>query len=543
MDVLGLEKLHPVRAAQNAAMSAAAAEKTKAAAEAPLQGDSVSVEGRTPPSAASASAEQLLGRLMEEGVVTGASRSIPSPEIPGGEYGSAALRLDLGDGEGAAEAQGELEEEWRPYLPPRAEQALSLPTDGRSLLLTLYGMPEGDGGLLDLGALSLPLNLDGMLLAQMLDGSYRLLGLGQEALSAMLQNGSARVESFTPPAAEQPRQSPGAEPEVPEPAPWAERLSLPAAPDAERPGGVAHWANAQAAARSFEDLTRRWLERSPDPMRPEAQTELRELRREWADTLRREDPAAFRALQSLEARPSVLRDGTVDAPQQTEGGAAEHKLSMPGDAHGVPEAAEEPGPTAQRWLRETFPRLLPREGGGGAEQNAAPQRIGYYAFGAAAPPKDEGNAMNRRLADYVQQLVSGRLRYSAGDTPLPQRQQEAETGAGGGELQGAWRRRQIGLEVDGDWAEQLRGWLDHVEGWRISRCRDYVNAHARAWAGALRDERPAGFRHWLCSPVRYAASTGWVNRATGSFPIETLPEGFTDEDFRRWMSFDVLDYL
>ena len=97
--------------------------------------------------------------------------------------------------------------------------------------------------------------------------------------------------------------------------------------------------------------------------------------------------------------------------------------------------------------------------------------------------------------------------------------------------------------MDSDWTANLKQWLIDVDGWRISRSQTYVNGKANVWSTDLMNGRPAQFRQWLSSPVRYAASTGWFNRATGSFPINTLPKGFTDADLRRWLRLDTLDYL
>ena len=542
MDVLGLETYRPVRPA--ASMGAAPGAKAALTASAePVLRDSADLTGAFHPAPDTATAEQLLGALHESGLVESASRALTLPEgaPDAAEHGSATVTVALEGSPEAAGTEAGNETEWRPYQPP-TEPEPTVTADGKSLVLTLYGMANGDGSVLDLGALALPLDLDGALLAQLMDGTFRLLTLNQGMLDGLLQAGTLHVDSFTPPPPEQTALPSGGgrgiETVRPDPAPWAEQLTLPQLPVGEGQEALARWADMHAAAQRFETVTERWLAQTEEPLRAEARTQLQSMRREWAAELEREDPALFRAWLEVGVK-SYAEQGRLDDAAVPLGFTAEDDTRWT-----APERWEATPPSkdsGQNWLRALFPRLFPPEG---TEQRSVwTPHMAYLAAEAGQAARGDDSILTRRIALYLQQLVSGHLRYSAEDSPaLARREQEPE--GDGGEARGrAWKRRQIGLEVDNSWTENLRGWLTHVDGWRVSRCQNYVNSKANDWTTELMNTQPAGFRHWLSSPLRHAASTGWFNRATGSFPINTLPEGFSDADFQRWLALDVLDYL
>ena len=191
-----------------------------------------------------------------------------------------------------------------------------------------------------------------------------------------------------------------------------------------------------------------------------------------------------------------------------------------------------------QWLLTQIARIMMPE-----EREKLVSQSGHSAAGEAILQSgEEDKSLARRLPEIMAQLLSGSFRAAtaeqARDMDLPPYPERGED-----ERERAWKRRQIAYEVDSDWTANLKQWLIDVDGWRISRSQNYVNGKANVWSTDLMNGRPAQFRQWLSSPVRYAASTGWFNRATGSFPINTLPEGFTDEDLHRWLLLDVLDYL
>ncbi|MBR1660554.1 MAG: hypothetical protein IJ705_09580 [Oscillospiraceae bacterium] len=530
MEISGILGTQPAAPLSKTETAAPGAEARSAPAR-----DVVSLAGAARPDPATASAEQLLAQLHERGLVESASRELPPGEAPKDETsGSATISIEME----APPDKAPKESEWRPYLPPSmAEPSSLLSGDGTRLLMTLYGMPEGGGGLLDLGALALGLDPDGALLAQLLDGSFRLLSLNQGALDALFQSGEAKLEAFTLPAEARPNPAAESEAQTADPAPWASRLSLPEMPESAEPDSVLSWASARAAAKEFEGLTARWLAGTERPLSEESRAELQNLRREWVGTLEREDPVAFRAWLDVGAR-IWAEQGEADRDTTPENFTAAD-LARWTARSAADYASEGGGQKARSWLQETFPRLFPA-----SEPERLAALVPQWSAAAETPAtRDESAALARWLADYAKFLTEGSARYDAPRDAAAQEWQRANPEREKNSLEDGWKRRRIGLAVDGEWSENLRDWLGHVDGWRVSRCRDYVNARAQDWTAALMAERPAGFRYWLASPVRHAASTGWFNGATGAFPIETLPHGFTEDDCRRWLRFDILDYL
>ena len=311
-----------------------------------------------------------------------------------------------------------------------------------------------------------------------------------------------------------------------------------------KPGGALEWASMRATEQAFRTAAENILRREGDPWKPETLKELHQLRQEFSNntvTAQREgggDESAVRSetlstagqtQQAETARAAVPVD--TAAARTNPGGQAVSVPAAPADADAVQE-------NALRFLRSVVSAARPSD-----PETAALLKSAFASDDISALlRKDDTGALTRRLSDYLAQLLAGRLiantREQSEQLYLPQNPQQQEY-----ELEKAWKRRRIAFEVDSAWTENLKQWLLHVDGWLVSRCQDYINDRTDEWTTGLMNGQPAQFRQWLSSPLRYAASTGWYNGATGSFPIETLPRGFTDEDFRRWVQWDVLDYL
>jgi len=63
----------------------------------------------------------------------------------------------------------------------------------------------------------------------------------------------------------------------------------------------------------------------------------------------------------------------------------------------------------------------------------------------------------------------------------------------------------------------------------------YQGQKATEWVTNLRDTAPAMFREWLGREAWHMEEDDLDNAI--------VPEGFTQEDFSRWMEKDVLEYL
>ena len=558
--------------------------------------DVMELSGKSQPVKELTSAEQAFGKLHEMGLLENASRPLPEETVPPDAEHVATLtvRLDGGEDQAAGEqiqtseeTVGETEEEWQPYQPPsQAQTSPSVSEDGQSVTLYLFRTGDGAELFFDLGGIFLPLNADGALLAGLLDGSFRmltfdldllelLLGTGQATLDLLLgaeldppelpdapansastptpapasqiaaapdeaadevetSRGAQTAAPFRPSAAQTPPERPAAA-EAPRPeGPLAVKTEAP--PPEAKPEKVGAWAAMRAVERSFQDMAQKWMADFPDRDSPEALVRWDALQREWVGELEQKNPAAFRAWLEVHVgrsapdsalRKALLPEGFTRADYES--WMASDILSFETKT-GVESGVQ--------WLLTQIVRLMLPE-----EREKIVSQSGYYAAGESILQSGEDDkSLARRLPEIMAQLLSGSFRAATADQardmdlpPYPERGED--------ERSRAWKRRQIAYEVDSDWTVNLKQWLLDVDGWRISRSRDYVNGKANVWSTDLMNGRPAQFRQWLSSPVRYAASTGWFNRATGSFPINTLPEGFTDDDLRRWLLRDVLDYL
>ena len=526
------------------------------AAENAVARDTAALSGRAQPAAATP--EQVLGRLVSMGVAD--SVSLPVEPPPEAVTAAAELEAEPPAQTGTEGAEGE----WRPYQ-PGAQAAPQLVSPDGSVRLSLYPSAEGGGTVMaEVNGILLPLDGDGTLLAGLMDGSFRLLALNQDVLLQLLDAGMA---ALTLPEPGQTAKAAGKEGPVQtetmgekaqssvssasvtgngeDPAPREltegqfralRALLVPSQSPPQLPsqkaGGAAEWLLERQAERSFQTMTQRWLRQTEDPWRPQSLPAWTAARMEWAGRLR-EDPALFRAWLGTEA------SGTASQLDSARSGTA-----APLRAGQGPEAAPAPAPRPETEDGSgALHSLLSAARTEGEEAGTmALWKNALLAENSAWRREPEDGVLARRLGEYVSQLLSGTARANtraqAELLDLPQQPQRGED-----ELEKAWKRRQIAFEVDAAWTGNLREWLLHVDGWRIARCESYVNARANEWTTGLMKTQPAQFRQWLSSSVRYAASTGWFNGVTGSFPIRTLPEGFTEEDFRRWVRWDVLDYL
>ena len=495
---------------------------------------------------------------------------------------------------------------YQPPSAPAVMDALrqSVSADGRSITMLLYGAADGspDGLLLELGGISIPLNADGTLLAGFLDGTFRLLTLDQEMLMQLLTMGMASMalsmlpegapgadplpEPFSgqplpaeqdapqaqaarqpsPEASERTQFAPPATIEAP-PSPVSQQAltearaalspefhqaqahasnggeNRPAPLPQMKPGGALEWASMRASEQSFRTAAENVLRREGDPWGPEALRALHQLRQEFnqAAAAQRGDGGGESAVRSETLPAAGQTPGTETARAAVPGENAAARTNPDGQAVSVsaaPADADAVQENALRFLRSVLSAAQPSD-----PETAALLKSAFLSDDASLLlRKDDTGALTRRLSDYLAQLLGGQLsastRQQAELLDLPREPQRRED-----ELEKAWKRRQIAFEVDSAWTGNLKQWLLHVDGWRIPRCQDYINDRTDEWTTGLMKDQPARFRQWLSSPLRYAASTGWYNGATGSFPIETLPRGFTDEDFRRWVQWDVLDYL
>ena len=590
MSELTVGPQRPVQSAAPAAQTYSSPE-AKRAPDAPAaeRRDVMELSGKSQSAREVTSAEQALGKLHEMGILESASRPLSEEAVPPDAEHMATLtvRLDAGEEqaagaqtEAAGETAAETEEEWQPYQPPSAVQnPPSVSEDGQSVTLYLFQTGDGRELFFNMNGIFLPLNADGALLAGLLDGSFRMLTLDMDMLELLLGTGQAVLDlllgeepdmadlpaasggpaSAAQPAApgeaadeaeanktvqtgapdrpgtsEIPAEKPAAEAPRPE-GPPAVKTEVPP-PDA-RAENVGTWAAMRAVERSFQDMAQKWMTEFPDQSSPEALARWDELQRQWVSDLEQNDPPAFRAWLEVHVGRDTS-DGVFEKALLPEGFTrADYENWMASDI--LSYESKSGLDSGVQWLLSQIVRIMLPE-----EREKIVSQSGYSAAGEVIlhSGEDENKSLARRLPEIMAQLLSGAFRASTAeqtrDMDLPPYPERGED-----ERERAWKRRRIAYEVDSDWTANLKQWLIDVDGWRISRGQNYVNGKANVWSTDLMNGRPAQFRQWLSSPVRYAASTGWFNRATGSFPINTLPEGFTDEDLHRWLLLDVLDYL
>ena len=588
MSELTVGPQRPVQSAATAAQTYSSPE-AKRVPDAPAaeRRDVMELSGKSQPTREVTSAEQALGKLHEMGFLESASRPLSEEAVPpeAEHVATLTVRLDTGE-EQAAGAQTETaeetaagtEEEWQPYQPPSAVQnPPSVSEDGQSVTLYLFQTGDGKEFFFNMGGIFLPLNADGALLAGLLDGSFRMMTLNMDMLELLLGTGQAVLDlllgteldmvdlpdtpggssSAPQPAApgeaadeaeanksaqtdaparpEAPPEKPAAEAPRPE-GPLSVKTEVPP-PDAKAEN-VGAWGAMRAVERSFQDMAQKWMADFPDRNSPEALSRWDAMQREWVSNLQQNDPAAFRAWLEVHLGEDASESALSKALLPEGFTRADYDSWTASDI--LSYEAKTGLDSGVQWLLTQIIRImLPEE----RERIGIVSQSGYSAAGEAVVRSGEDEkSLARRLPEIMAQLLSGTFRASTADQtrdmdlpPYPERGED--------ERERAWKRRQIAYEVDSDWTANLKQWLIDVDGWRISRSQNYVNGKANVWSTDLMNGRPAQFRQWLSSPVRYAASTGWFNRATGSFPINTLPEGFTDEDLHRWLLLDVLDYL
>ena len=582
-DDLGIGLYRPSATLYTASTEGVTQRGAESGATAQLRGgDVASLSGRAS-AGAPVSAEEVLSRLHELGVVESASREVrPSAQERAGASAELELRLHAQAPQDSARPAETAAEEWRPYTRQAsvaAPPATLLSSDGNVRLSLFPGAEGADFTKLEslLDALG-----SGTLLAGFADGSFRMLSLDMELLLELLDAGmasltlpeGAKEEAAAPEAEEGRMAQTQAQPQEQTrtqtdtraqtatiPAPFAGSGSFPPhatlsraeaaalakalRPDTSalpralgEPGGALRWAETRSAALDAQRETAQWLRQTPEPGKtpvPDAAA------RAFAtpDGGARMGGGTDAAGKSAETWGS----GATAAPESAVQTASTHQASPPaasaaaGAAGAEASAGTEEG--AVNFLRAvlTAARHTPEEA-----QSAA--LLLQYAVDGSWSKRDETGEMSRRLADLLAQLQSGKAQLNTrahAETmelpdPPPDQQQE-------GELEQSWKRRRIAYEVEHSWTGNLKNWLSHVDGWTLDEGQSYVNRQVNVWATDLMENQRPQFRQWLTSPLRYAASRGWFNGVTGSFPIETLPDGFTEEDFRRWVRWDVLDYL
>lgn len=590
----GVEYSRSTRVARASGQMAEAAARAGRAAYAsnPVR-DAARVSGQAQPARAAGIAQEL-AKLQEIGLFENASAV--KGDLPEGieEQEPDAILTIFIENEDAQPEQ----EPWNPHQGLRVSAVADLiSAKGQNISLALYRAVAGqlDGLLLELGGASLPLGAGGELLAGLEDGSFRMLHLNQESLTRLLDNGLAKVEfpaakaapsresaeqsdtagrpsvhdaaarSESVPQTADPKDSAGAAiareavatAPAAKPAPaWEMRITVPSI--RIKAGGAEEWAKMHTTKRSFDKLTETWLGETRLPEHPEARVKLAELRQNWIDGLRKDDPPAFRAwleLQNPEELETQLEEAERAEAARETGEAAtpnpskillprgytksEHLQWMSRDILSYIQVADQRGSDGFQWLKTVLALLLPTGAHTEAAallQNMNPDTVKQWR------KRDENGDLTKQVAEYLSILLGGKAAgftsASAQTLDLP-----AEPWAYPEETEKDWLRRKIAYEVDSEWAGNLKLWLDQVDGWSLLRCQYYVNKSANEWSTGLMEGRPAHFRYWLASPLRHSADTGWFNCATGSFPIETLPEGFGEEDYQAWIRWDVLDYL
>jgi len=96
-------------------------------------------------------------------------------------------------------------------------------------------------------------------------------------------------------------------------------------------------------------------------------------------------------------------------------------------------------------------------------------------------------------------------------------------------------RKSISQQMDELWRSGLRQWRNESEGMAFPDAVAYQDEKAAAWVTELMHKRPALFREWLNQEQPHIRQDG--------LDAAIVPDGFTMEDYRRWMAKDVLEYL
>lgn len=179
----------------------------------------------------------------------------------------------------------------------------------------------------------------------------------------------------------------------------------------------------------------------------------------------------------------------------------------------------------------------------GAEvKQAAASSLPYADYDDPADYNDDGNVDVDEFITYAKDKLArikdgtwvddGRQKViRARNIPLPPNRVA-------GESDESFQLKQIKYEVSYSWQTNLNAWLDHIEGWRMGESQRYLDEKSTAWVTDLMENKPAHFRQWLEQSVKLHAEGG-----VGTFDVAIVPKGFTMDDYKQWMSKDVLEYL